>query len=105
MSTSSAVARTTRHTPLLPVKVHLTEEEVEAVVDTGASASVVGKRLARKLVIWKRARKVNVRQGDGSSLGLNFVVKTTFKLMDSYLILGKFTMDAEVLDIGNRDVV
>ena len=50
------------------VKVHLAGEEVEAVVDTGASASVVGKRLARKLGIWKRARKVKVRQGDGSYL-------------------------------------
>ena len=47
--------------PLLMVKVHLAGEEVEAVVDTGASASVVGKCLARKLKIWKRAKKVKVR--------------------------------------------
>ena len=74
-------------------------------MDTGASASVVRKRLARKLGIWKRARKVKVRQGDGSFLGGNFVVNTTFKVMDSSLVLGKFAMDAEVLDIGNRDVI
>ena len=80
-------------------------EEVEAVVDTGASASVVGKRLARKLGIWKRARKVKVRQGDGSSLAGNFVVNTTCNVMDLSSVLGKFTMDAEVLDIGNRDVI
>ena len=43
---------------------HLAEEEVEAVLDTGASASVVGRRLARKLEIWKRARKVKIRQED-----------------------------------------
>ena len=75
---------------------HLVEEEVEAVVDTGESTSVVGKRLVRKLGIWKRARNVKVRQGDGSSLGGNFVVNTTFKVMESFSILGKFAMDAEV---------
>ena len=80
-------------------------EEIEAVVDTGASASVVGQRLARKLGIWKRAKKVKVRQGDGSYLRGNFVVNTTFKVMDSFLVLAKFGMDAEVLHIGNRDVI
>ena len=84
---------------------HLAEEEVEAVVDTEASASVVIKRLARKLGIWKRARKVKVRRGDGSSLGVNFVVNSTFKVIDCSSILGKFAMDAEVLDIENRDVI
>ena len=74
-------------------------------VDTEASASVVGKRLARKLGIWKRARKIKVRQGDGSYLGGNVVVNTSFKVMDSSLVLGKFAMDAEVLDIGNRNVI
>ena len=74
-------------------------------MDTGASASVVGKRLARKLGIQKRARKVKVRQGDGSSLGGNFVVNTTFKVMDLSSVLGKFAIDAEVLDIGHRDVI
>ena len=80
-------------------------EEIEAVVDTGASASVVGQRLARKLGIWKRAKKVKVRQGDGSYLRGNCVANTVFKVMDSSLVLGKFGMDAEVLDIGNRDVI
>ena len=60
-STSPTVARTPRHTHLLTLKLHLAGEEVEAVVDTGASASVVGKCLARKLGIWKGARKVKVK--------------------------------------------
>ena len=72
---------------------------------TGASVSVVGKRLARKLGIWERARKVKVRQGNGSLLGENFVVNTMFKVMDLCLVLGKFAMDAEVLYIGNSDVI
>ena len=74
-------------------------------MDTGVSASVVGKHLARKLRIWKRARKVKVRQGNRSSLRGNFVVKTTFKVMDLSSVLGKFLMDAEVLHIGNRDII
>ena len=84
---------------------HPTEEKLEAIVDTGASASVVGKHLARKLGIWKRARKVKVRQGDRSSLGGNFVVNTTFKVMDLSSVVGKFAMNGEVLDIGNRDII
>ena len=32
-------------------------------------------------------------------------MNTTFKVMDSSSILGKFALDAEVLDIGNRDVI
>ena len=84
---------------------HLVGKEVEAVVNTEASASVVGKCLARNLGIWKRARNVKVRQGDGSSLGGNFVLNTTFKVMDSSLILDECAMDAEVLDIKNRDLI
>ena len=104
-STSPAIGRTPRHTPLLTVKLHLAGEEVEAVVDTGASASVVGKRLACKLWIWKRARKVKVKQGDGSSLRGNFVVNTSFKIMDFSSVLGEFAVDAEVLHIWNRDII
>ena len=89
----------------MTVKLHLAEEQVEAVVDTGASASVVGKRLARKLGIWKRVRKVKVRQGDGSFVGGNFVVNTSFNVRDSSWVLCKFAMDAEVLDIGYRDMI
>ena len=33
------------------------------------------------------------------------MVNATFKVMDSSLALGKFAIDAEVLDIGNRDVI
>ena len=78
---------------------------MEAVVDTGGSPSVVGKSLAQKLRIWKSARKVKVGQGDGSSVGGNCIVNTMFKVMDLSSVLGKFAMDAEVLDIGNRDVI
>ena len=55
--------------------------------------------------IRKRARKVKVRQRDRTTFGGNFVGHTSFKIMDSFLVLGKFAIDAEVLDIGNRDVI
>ena len=32
-------------------------------------------------------------------------MNTTFKVMDLSLVLGKFAMDADVFDIGNRDVI
>ena len=60
-SISLAVEYTIRHTLLLIVKLHIVGKEVEAVVNTEASALVVGKRLTYKLSIWKRARKVKVR--------------------------------------------
>ena len=84
---------------------HVVGEEVEAVVDTGASASVVGKRLACQLEEWTRVRKVQVRQGDGSLLSGNFVVYMILNVMDSCSVLEKFRMDAEVLDIENRDPI
>ena len=86
------------------VKLYLVEEEVEAVVDTGTSAAVVGQGLAPKLARWNGGRKVQIRQGDGSCLEGNFVVNTTWKVIDSSLVLGKFAMDTKVLDIGNRFV-
>ena len=76
--TLPAIKCTPRYKPLLKVKLHLTGEEVEAIVDTVVSAAVVEKRLACKLGIWKRARKDKVRQGDGNLFSGNFVVNATF---------------------------
>ena len=86
-------------------KLHFAGAEVKAVVDPGPSASVVGKCLACKLGMWKRARKVKVRQGDGSYLVGNFVANTLFKVMYSLLVLGQCTMDVQVLYIGSRNVI
>ena len=73
---------------------------------------MVGKRLAKKLGVWKRARKINVRQGDGSHLpGGNFIVNISFQVFDlvssatSPTVLGKFSCDIEVMDIGNNDCI
>ena len=79
-------------------------------MDCAACAPVVGKRLAKKLGVWKRAQKVKVRQGEGSHLsGGNFIINTSFKVFDLVssttcpTVLCKFSVDAEVLDIGNKD--
>ena len=68
--------------------------------------------MAKKLGVWKRARKVNVRQGDGSHLsGGHFIVNTSFKVFDfiasptSPTVLGEFSSDAKVWDIGNKDCI
>jgi len=64
------------------------------VVDTEASAPVIGERIARKLGCWKRTRKVKVRQGDGSTVaGGKYVVNTTFKVFSEGSLLGRFRLD------------
>jgi len=103
---SPAVGRTSRYTPLLTVRITIAGEEIDALVDTGASAAVIGERIAKKLGCWKRARKVKVRQGDGSTLaGEKYVVNATFKVFCEGSLLGWFTLDSEVLNIGKRDVI
>ena len=90
---------------LLIVKLNLAGEEVEPVMHTGASVSVVGKRLAWKLGIWKTTSKVKVRQRDRSTLGGNFGMNIKIKVMDSSSVVGKFRIDANILDIRNRDLI
>jgi len=76
------------------------------VIDSIASAPVVGKRLAIKMGIWKRVRKINVKQGDGSTLSeRNYVVNSSFRVYSKGSLLGKFSLDAEVLDIEKKDVI
>ena len=65
-STSLAIGRTSPHILPFTVKLDLAGGNVEVVVDTGASALVAGKRLAYKLGIWNKVRKVKVRQKDES---------------------------------------
>jgi len=55
-STSPAVRRTPRHTSLMTVRILIAGKEVEAIVDSGASAPVIGSRIVVKLGVLKRAR-------------------------------------------------
>ena len=86
-------------------KIHIVEKDVKELVDTRASAFVTEKHLTYKLGIWKCTTKVKVRQRDSGTLGGTFVINTYFNLRDSSLVLGKHTIDTEVLDIRNRDVM
>ena len=103
--TSPAVGYTASHTPLLIVKLYITKEEVEAVVDTKPSASAGGKHLVGKFGMWKRARNVNVRQGDGGFWEGNYILNSWFKLKNFFLVLGKFAMDVGGLNIGHSNVL
>ena len=87
-------------------------EEVEGIVNCEASAPVVEKRLAKKVGVWKRVRKVNVRQADGSHVSVgNFIVNTSFKVYDfvsspaSPTVLCKFSLDAEFLYIRKKNCI
>ena len=46
-----------------------------------------------------------MKQGDGSSLVGKYIVNTSFEVYDSSSGLVKFAVDAEVLDIGNREII
>lgn len=49
------------HIPLLMLNLHLALGEIEAVGNTRAIDSVIGKSLACNQGIWKKVRKVNMR--------------------------------------------
>ena len=75
-------------------------------MDYAASAPIVEEKLAKKMGVWKRARKVNVKQRDGTNLSEeNFVVNTMIQIFQDKAFIGKFSLDAEVLDIGNKDLL
>ena len=70
---------------------------------------MVGKPFAKKLGVCKRTRKANGRQVDGYHLYRgNFIVDTSVEVFDFVTsptfppVSGKFSLDAEVLDIGNK---
>ena len=83
----------------------------EAVLDTAASGPVVNPKLAKKIGSLKRRTKARISQVDGSSLkGGTQVVNTSFKFVkqenhSSIDGLLNFSFDAEVLDIGQREMI
>lgn len=107
---SAAVGRTPRHTTRLAVRIQLAVEDIEGIVHCAGSVSEVGQRIAQKLVGCKTAFKYHVGQGDGSHLFAgNFIVNTWFNVFDfvtcgtSATVVGRYSLDAEVLDIENKD--
>ena len=55
---SPPVGRTPRHTPLLTVRFTIAGEEVDAKVDTGASAPVIGERIAKNWDVGRELRRL-----------------------------------------------
>jgi len=78
------------------VRIHIAIMELEAILDSKASAHMVGERAAKKLGVRKRARKVRVKQSDGSYLHVgNFVINCWFQVFSSAGVsLGKFSLDS-----------
>ena len=133
------VGRTPKHEPLLTVPIRIAGMDIEALVDCGSSGSIVGPKIAKTLGVWKRAKKIKIRQGDGSTVkGGSFVVNTTFTIPNTCAITAyendhlkidipnetnnrmdietdnrtsyepinrKYTLDAEVLNIGRKDIM
>ena len=91
---------------------------MEAIIDCGASGPVVGRAIVSRLGVWKRARKIHIRQADKSKLrGGHYIINdsiiipgaiTNTSIPDPSLkpnITNKFVLDAEVFDIGQKEVI
>ena len=102
-----AVGRIPRHELLLTVPVKIAGIFINAIVDCGASGPVIGPKIAKRLGVWKRAKKINIQQGDGMTIkGGKYVANTHIWIKTREASeLRKFALDAEVLDIGPRDAI
>src|SRR5258705_7910514 len=96
----------------MAIPIIIVGQEVEAIVDCGASGLVVGRVIASRLGVWKRARKINVRQADKSKLRRgHYVINDSITIpgatstLDTNTITKKFSLDTEVFDIGQKEVV
>ena len=97
----------------MTVPIQIAGTTVEAVVDCGATGPVVGRTVATRIGIWKRATKARIRQADRSHIkGGKYVVNSSFIIPGALEPQGvqgvscnKFCLDAEVFDIGQKDVI
>ena len=96
----------------------------EAVVDCGATGPVVGQTVAIRMGVWKRATKARVRQADRTHVkGGKYIVNSSFIIPRTIepqgvqvsnvsknksslpLPFNKFSLDVEVFDIGQKEVI
>ena len=102
----------------MAVPIIIAGQKVEAIIDCGASGPVVGRAIASRLGMWKRARKINVRQADKSKLrGGHYVINDAIMIsgakdisdsagsINTKAVVNKFLLDAEVFNIGQKEVV
>ena len=77
--------------------------EVEAIVDIRATTPVVGPKIAKCMGVWRRAKKIHIKQGDSLNMkGGKFVVNLRFSFLDKP---GEYPLDAKVFDIGHRNMI
>ena len=110
----------------MTVPIQIARMTVEAVVDCGATGPVVGWTVAVRMGIWKRATKARIRQADRTHVkGGKYVVNSSFIIPGAIepqgvqvsnvavsknksspsLSFNKFSLDAEVFDIGQKNVI
>ena len=108
--------RLPRHVPLLTIDVKIAGLTVKAIVDCGASAPIMGPRIAKRLGVWRKAHKLDIHQGDGSKLrGGRYVANTRFSTIVNTINtntntpnateMKMFDLDVEVVNIGSRDLI
>ena len=65
----------------MTVPIQIAGTTVEAVIDSGATGPVVGRTVAIRMGIWKRATKARIRQADRSHIrGGKYVVNSSFTI-------------------------
>ena len=83
----------------------MASEWIEAVVDSGANAPVIGNRLDCKLGVCKSAREVRVKQGNVFGLEEMYLWNTHIKVINAGSQWVRFGLYDVVLDIGDRDCI
>ena len=108
----------------MAVPIIITGQKVEAIIDCGASGPVVGRAIGSCLGVWKRARKISIRQANKSKLKEgHYIINNTIIIPEAKSVnhpaivkagtvnrkaesvINKFSLDVEVFDIGQKEVV
>ena len=111
----------------MTVPIQIAEMTVEAVVDCRATGPLVGRGVAVRMGIWKRATKARIRQADKSQVkDGKYIVNSSFLIpsaiepqgtqgsdnsvsgkrsSSSSSFFNKFCLDAEVFDIRQKEVI
>ena len=95
--------------------------KAEAIIDTAATAPVIGWKLGKQLGLARRKLPVKIIQADGRNLsGRSHIVNSSFRFLRQDPISAipsptstlapspqstEWSLDAEVLDIGRRDLI
>ena len=93
------VGHTLRHCALLTVPITVAETTVHSVIDIAASAPMVGKAIACKMGIYKRAKKVHVHQVDKTK------VKGGKYVVNSFVTISTMQLNPIQVNVLQNDVI